>query len=656
MKKNWYWIELIGFDRDATDYGVGHFLDVTSGNIEGVTFLFSNIDFVNLHDGITGKTLQPCDCSYGATLYSEERRRQPWTDVQLKGLVSELHKNGIKVTFSFFNLFTYGDDNGNLVLGQFCKEHEELWDRNSKGDKIYGINVLKHLGDGLYEDYLFGQINRIIADYGFDGVHLADGISTFRPSVQNGDFSDDIVGQFISFSDIPLPRHATTKREYISRRKEIIEKHYFSYITFLSERWGSFYQKLYSTVNGIVIFNNAWTCNPFEALYRYGFDYSKISSHKAYGIMLEDVSPTMPILSKADNAGYDSTEEDSAGYHYKYMLMQMSCKACMKNTNIMALTSVKDTTEQWDILRHNPMELARNIARRKNTYVYNGKYETCIEKPVFCLSNGLSKSDWTWLHSLFDSADRGGIEKICGYTAVFSQNLVYREVEEYINNRSLSSSEIYYRLMLGGLDIGCMTDYSNVGDITSPIIVTNYHLLNDGEKETVSKIKAPLVVMGKSVDLEGEKIKAHFEIVIRNMPLYDGIEEDIKALEKHARIKEAKITEDRLGGIWTAPLKYSALPGSYYKTLAKILSRLISLPIAPKGCHVTKQKIKDGKYRYLISNDTHKYLLAKVQCGSSLTSAVSVLKYHGYKVALYPDSFIDRIPPRGMCIVETEER
>ena len=107
MQKNWYWIELIGFDREADDYGVGHFFEVTSGNIEGITFLFSNIDFVNLHDGITGKTLRPCDCSYGATLYSEERKRQPWTDVQLKGLVDELHKKGVKVTFSFFNLFTY---------------------------------------------------------------------------------------------------------------------------------------------------------------------------------------------------------------------------------------------------------------------------------------------------------------------------------------------------------------------------------------------------------------------------------------------------------------------------------------------------------------------------------------------------------------------
>ena len=86
MQKNWYWIELIGFDCDEKDFGVGHFFEVTSGNIEGITFLFSNIDFVNLHDGITGKALQPCDCSYGATLYSEERKRQPWTDVQLKGL------------------------------------------------------------------------------------------------------------------------------------------------------------------------------------------------------------------------------------------------------------------------------------------------------------------------------------------------------------------------------------------------------------------------------------------------------------------------------------------------------------------------------------------------------------------------------------------
>ena len=93
----------------------------------------------------------------------------------------------------------------------------------------------------------------------------------------------------------------------------------------------------------------------------------------------------------------------------------------------------------------------------------------------------------------------------------------------------------------------------------------------------------------------------------------------------------------------------------YYKTIVKILSKLISLPLAPNGCHVTKQKISGSKYRYLISNDTHKYLIADITCKNNPLSAVSVLKYHGYKVALTPTSFIDRIPPRGMCIVETEE-
>ena len=42
--ERWYWIELIGFDCDAEDYGVGAFL---SRNVSttGISLLFSHIDF-----------------------------------------------------------------------------------------------------------------------------------------------------------------------------------------------------------------------------------------------------------------------------------------------------------------------------------------------------------------------------------------------------------------------------------------------------------------------------------------------------------------------------------------------------------------------------------------------------------------------------------
>ncbi len=657
MKENWYWIELIGFDRTQGDFGVKAFVDNVSGRIEGISFLFSDIDFVNLHDGITGKTLRPCDCSYGGLPCSEERNRQAWTDEELKGLVACLHEYGIKVLFSFFNTFTYGNDCGQMEIGAFCGAHKEIWYLDKNGNESFGVNVLKTLKDGtMYEDFLFAQIERVRRDYGFDGVHLADGISTARPSVLNGDFSDDIVGQFLKY-DMGIkniPAVVKTKKEYRERRAQIVEHYYFEFITFLSRRWAAYYKKAHQRIGGMMIFNNAWTCDPFDSLYRYGFDYNLIETEKSSAMMMEEVSATRPILSKADNGGYKNTEKDILGYHYKYMLTQMSLKAALPRLKILPLTPVKDTAEQWDLLRHNPMELTRAIYRRNNTYIYRDGLKKCVGAPFFCLSNGLKKSDWDWLNDTYEASARPSIDAVCGYTALFSKTRMYAELKEYIRTKEYPSNELNYQLSIQGLDIGCMAEAAELWKINTPILVTNYHLLDEKEKEIVKKIKAPLVVLGKNVDF-GTRFSAYYDIALNNMTGYEGIEKDFERLKKYAVPAKATKGEAPLGGLWTCPLSYRRLPDPYFRVLAEILSKAAGLFLPREKVHLTKQKISDGAYRYLISNDTYGYVLPELRHGSPIKNALSVTKYKGYKVYVEGDAFVDRVPPRGMSIVELEE-
>jgi len=650
---NWYWIELIGFDREAPDYGVGHFFDVTSSKIEGISLLFADVDFVNLHDGVTGKTLRPCDCTYYGLPCSEERDRQPWKDTELKGLVAELHKRGVKVTFAFFDMFYYVDDNGELAVGEFCENHPELWSLKANGDKFYGLHMLKRFNDGTYyEDYLFSQVNRVIEDYGFDGVQLADGISSARQSVQSGDFSDDIVEQFLKHS----PQVSLQETEYTKRREEIIQSYYYEYLTFLSDRWAAYYEKAYQTVKGIVILNQAWTCNPFEALYRYGIDYGKIQSDKAYGIMLEDVSPNMPIYSKRDNGGYDSTEEDRVGYHYKFMLMQMMMKSYLPNTNLMALTPVKDTTEQWDVLRHSPMELSANIIRRKNTFYYENGYQRCVNNPFFCLSNGLAKSDWQWIHKQLEDAEFEALQSVCGYTVLFSEQGLYGEIKQYIQNRSYSSCEFFYRLLLNGLDIGCGASVSQADKIKTPALVFNYHLLSADEKQTIENSLAPMVIFSETpVELDGFSVQAHYHIAFRNIEPTSEMLEEIKQLQNMSHITQATNKEDDMKGYWTCPLQYSHFSNEYFVSLVKILTKGAGLKPVGEGVHVTRHQIGENQYRYFLRNDTYRYHLPVIECSGNVEEAVSVLKYKGYRVAKKEATFTDRIPPRGMTVVETKE-
>lgn len=107
--KNWYWIELIGFDNTLQDYGVEQFYSKLSGEPEGFSILFSHIDFINDFDKDRDVyELLPCDCSYWGHIHGGERTRQVWTNTQLRGLIEQLHKKNAKVIFSLFNFFRYG--------------------------------------------------------------------------------------------------------------------------------------------------------------------------------------------------------------------------------------------------------------------------------------------------------------------------------------------------------------------------------------------------------------------------------------------------------------------------------------------------------------------------------------------------------------------
>ena len=77
--ERWYWIELIGFDNEADDYGVGAFL-ARNVSTDGVSILFSHIDFLFNEDK---ELLAPTACSYYGHEYNRERRRQNWTVTQL---------------------------------------------------------------------------------------------------------------------------------------------------------------------------------------------------------------------------------------------------------------------------------------------------------------------------------------------------------------------------------------------------------------------------------------------------------------------------------------------------------------------------------------------------------------------------------------------
>ena len=89
--EKWIWMELIGFDNSLPDYGVKSYLDNCGFVPDGVSLLLTWIEFPMQHLGLDReRLLSPCECSYGAHPANAQRRRQNWTNFQLRDLIHTL--------------------------------------------------------------------------------------------------------------------------------------------------------------------------------------------------------------------------------------------------------------------------------------------------------------------------------------------------------------------------------------------------------------------------------------------------------------------------------------------------------------------------------------------------------------------------------------
>jgi hypothetical protein len=160
----WCWIELTGFDNQKSGFGVKEYID-NAGFVPGlVSLLLSSADFVNQHDtAVKDKTFPPDICSYGGRPpCGEGKTQQSWTKQELKKLIAELQKHGVKVYFAVFDIFL-----DNTFHQEWVNQHREVLATLRNGDQMSSINPLARFKDGTYyEDFFAQKINEVIKDGG----------------------------------------------------------------------------------------------------------------------------------------------------------------------------------------------------------------------------------------------------------------------------------------------------------------------------------------------------------------------------------------------------------------------------------------------------------------------------------------------------------
>lgn len=673
--ESWLWIELIGFDNTSPDFAVDLLLHELAFKPDGVGLFLYTIDFLNRYSGLEREeVLLPECCSYGAHPFNVDRARQDWTNWQLRDLISELHRRQIKVYVSLMGFSRFFSDLSRLNKGEFLQEHPELLFVTRDHSRQHVVNVMKRFRDGRpYEDFFINQLVKILLDYGFDGIQVADGLSSPIHHMENGDYSDDMIEQFTQATGVALPAEFNQKLDdvpeaYEKRGAWIWRCLRTEWLRYHVARWDNFYRSLTRAVHSIgrqVIFNNALTMDPVEAIYRYGVDYRSAADANADGYIVEEVSAGVSLLSgnvKMYHPETETLERMKKRFHCSSVILNM--KAYNPGLKHLFMTTLRDTAEQFDILHDAPRLWERYIYTNLNLY-YEGKdgLDHCCDGPWFCLSDGLKRADWTFIRNTWNLGLVENVESVLGATTIWSDQKLYPELDFFINTRLWTSNKIMSEFMYAGAQLNKISRIEDLPAIQGGIFVPNFHLLPEEERNQVMAFTAGCIFLfGQRVD--GMK-PADFEYVER----MDGTE-TVFAVYNSGKQKEGArfqknpdLPGDKLSLIetnrngWPNFLAFENYSQAFIQACAGTITELTKSPrIDPcfEHCSIISLVLAPNKLRLLVGNDSFWYATPTVDVGRKIEKIRMLTRYAGYPVAHTDTKFSAYIPPRGMDIVELE--
>ncbi|MGI6336812.1 MAG: hypothetical protein ACOXZM_07110 [Eubacteriales bacterium] len=653
--EKWLWVELIGFDRDLPDCGVAEYLARAGFVPTGVSLLLTWTGFVLDFDGFDReRPLHQGECSYYGHPANPERRRQVWTNLDLRRLIDTLHARGIRVYLSFFNYASTGCDAG-VVKHPFFEGKETLYEYSLKG-RTGTLGMLKRMPDGsFFADTLIAKTVAALTGYGFDGLQLADGLSSPRVSLQEGDYSDDMAEQFADFSGLTLDTGCGNDPERCRARAELIwQEHRAQWLDFWRARWTAFYRKLSRAIDAAgkeYVFNAAWTRDPFEARYRYGVDYRTAADAGARGMMAEDVGAGLAILSERDN-GYLMTDAQRRRIHYQFQAALMLTRAALPDgKKLLPLAGIHDMQEQWGVLEHQPTAMLRNVATNLNTYLRtSGGLRPIIDGPWYCLADSITPAQWEFIRSCWDISLTPHPVRTAGVTLLWSDERLERELEAFINTRRTPTHQLLAELLYHNAPVH--TIVRNIADAEGDVLVTNPDLLSEDERAAVQAYDRVWLLGGT---LDGFREVLTEKAAFGTLALSCREAAESVCLENPAAYAfDPKTSREPVGMLWTHPLEFAPWSDDFFSRAANILTDTTDTPTltAPASCKHLTVWTSENSCRVFLGNDDYWYNHPTAEFGREIATARCLTKYDGFPVPVNGTSFTLRVPPRGMEIVE----
>jgi hypothetical protein len=620
----WIWTELLAFDNIQEDFGVKKYLDKTGFIPKVICLMFSSPDIVLQHEALNKERDFPADlCSRDAHEGNEERKRQVWTNFQLKSLVDNLHNAGVEVYLSLFTVFYK-----NKYHHEWMSDHPEAlqeWDFQGKG---LNLNVTHRFKDGTYiEDFFIDKVVQTTQYYGFDGWHGPDGYGPLTTgSLAYTDCSDDIMGQFTESLDCQLPDciNCCSNEDLPTlqkRMKWIWNNLRKEWIQFNTDRWASFWTKVTSAmhkVNKKTAINSAWTKACFEAEYRYGIDYKKIMKAQVDYMVVETVAASCSLW---DAHGYD--------YHYEYLAMLMEIKAYAPKMKLITLHGVKDVVENWDVLRHAPTMLEQEFYSLANVY-YNGKRVS--DGFLTCLGDGIKTEEWSQLRKLWDYSFAGKSQKQGTVTVIWSDNVHSKLLDDYLQHGTWNTAKQMQSLMERGVQIQNIDRIENIDNITGTVFVANSHLLNLLELQKIKGYRNGEVIMTER--------KADKYIC--------------KTLNKDISSVAYSFKDDKPPLSFFEPMSYCTINDDFWDEIIKAMNSFDSLvKTDDKNVSFMTQIIDENTFILAIKNKIFTYLCPKIIFAKDIKELQIISIFPHTKQSFSDKSFIlKKLPPKGIVIIK----
>ncbi len=690
------WMQLLGLDRDAPDYGVKAWTQRMGYKPDGVCLFLPHPDIIHQHTDMEKEfTLHPDDCSYCAIPYNTVHERQPWTNYDLRGAVRRIAEAGIAPYLSI-----QGASYNNLFHREWITDHPEL-NQYWRDGTHKCVMPLKRFADGTYyEDFFIEKLCKTLIDYDFAGFQMSD---NFCPSgiLHNSDFSVDMVDQFLSYTGIVPPdeirasMNSDADEDIRLRGDWLWKQQREQWILFHSWRWEGFVKKICDAVHAIgkkVIALAVYCTDPFETLYCNGIDLKRLMA-AGVDYLMPNTLPTSVYMN-----GFDDR-------FWRYMSTIPLNAAFLNDTRQLCMLGVKDSTEEWDVMQHTPSLFQRDIYTIVGQQLV--KPDGCKRASdgiMICLGDSVEKEEWEYLHKHFAVAYTHDVESVLTPVALWSDAAMYRTLPAVIETGRWSAHKFIYEAAKEGGICGGTVRVEDIACAKGTLFVPNFDLLPEDERVIVAAYaNGPLVgTVPASFDLAAYGLQPDITFTDSDAKFPMMVFACGSALSAHARqrilqnLQLPDTAPDPEFSINEVPTWTYQLPGTipfikhttgFVRALGSLLyyANDAQIPLSCEGPEYSDEfdwcecpniilKLNNGKYRVFLYNPEREryrricvsakkaildaqvvsfYPILPVKYGSDKTVSAYEHKYDGTnKDKEVYTNFVTRIHPNGVTVVD----